>query len=195
MPHPDFTWPQHGDEPDAAHFAYHLGLSNLLDYVEDGLELQNVDYGGLTFDVAEGKAYILKSSMDTASSDIATQTFSIVGTVVGYAGGTGFTLTDGDVNYVYLDANFGTDDSPQIVVNTTGNAPTDESLLIGRIDTANDTTTPTNREPDGVFNDLRANDRQEPPTYATRSDVPTDMRAGGFVWVEDEQRYYYEDGN
>jgi len=42
---------------------------------------------------------------------------------------------------------------------------------------------------------VRIDARLEPPTYATLSDVPTDMRQGAFAWVEDEQRYYFEDGN
>lgn len=36
--------------------------------------------------------------------------------------------------------------------------------------------------------------RLEPPTYVTLGDVPTDMRQGAFVFVEDEGRYYVEDG-
>ncbi|MXV62083.1 hypothetical protein GS429_08415 [Natronorubrum sp. JWXQ-INN-674] len=45
---------------------------------------------------------------------------------------------------------------------------------------------------------VRGEDEWEPPVYETLEDAEASadqMRQGGFVWVEEEQRYYYEDGN
>jgi len=133
------TFPQHGDEPDASFFSK---LVRLLGpgVIEYGLGFQNVDYAGLTFDVAGGTAYIVRSTMSTASSDIEPQkTIEGAVMVVQYPGTTDVALEDNAVNHVYLDANVANDDSATIAVNTTGNPPADAVLKIGEIDTAEET--------------------------------------------------------
>lgn len=139
MVDPDFTWPQHGDEPDASHFAYAYGaLARSAGYITDGLHFSNIDYAGTNVDVAQGRAVIQRDNMTTASSDIASQTFDNVGMVVGY-NGNNVGLTDGTVNHLYLDANVSTDDSPVVVTQTSATKPSNASLKIGEIDTSSDT--------------------------------------------------------
>ena len=144
---PDQVFPQHGDEPDAANFAQLLGQANISDYVESGFAF-TVDYGALTLDIGAGKAYIAAPTMDTASGDIdPPETRVDVAYVVETEARNGIALTDAAVNHIYLDANVGVDDSPKIVVKTDEVAPSDKSLKLGEVDTANDTSTETHRQP------------------------------------------------
>jgi len=132
----NLLFPQHGDEPDAALFAALAGTAPGPGYIEDGLEFTNVDYSGLSFDVARGKAFVVLATMQTASSDIDTKkTVDDAGEVVQFAGGTDYDLTDGAVNEVYLDARVGVDDSPQILVDPSSTAG---MLKLGEIDTGAD---------------------------------------------------------
>jgi len=134
-------FPQHGDEPDAALFAALAGTIPNPGYIESGFEFSNVDFGALTFDVARGKAFIVRTSMDTASDDIdPTKTLDDVAEVVQFDGQAGISLTDGQVNEIYVDGRADTDDSPQILVDP--GTPTDDMLKIGEIDTGADTTSP-----------------------------------------------------
>lgn len=86
------------------------------------------------------------------------------------------------MNHVYVDVDLTSDDTINITVNTTGTQPAQPSLKIAEVDTSADTKTEWNREP---YNH---------GSYATVSDVPR-LAEGNFVWVQDEGRYYYEDGN
>lgn len=133
----DLLFPQHGDEPDAAFFAALGGTIPNPGFIESGLEFTNIDYANLTFDVARGKAYIVRDSMTTASSDVdPAKTLDDVIEVVQFEGTSGIDLTDGQVNEIYLDGRVDTDDSPQILVNP---SVTDDMLKIGEIDTSADT--------------------------------------------------------
>jgi len=187
----DHSFPQSGDPDDAANFAEHLGRSNITDYVEYGLELQNIDYGALTFDVSEGKAYLLG---DTATAASTGETRHRVDHVVHLDARAGLALTDGAVNHVFVDGNIGTNDSPAIVVNTTGAAPSDSSLKIGEIDTSADTATELNRAPEGTFEVATINETLTIPRYATKSDIPTDMPEGSIAYDEAEDMLHIEDG-
>lgn len=131
-------FPQHGDEPDAALFAALAGVLPNPGWIENGLEFTNVDFANLTFDVSRGKAYIVRSSMDTASSDIdPTKTLDDAIEVIQFEGTADVSLTDGQVNEVYLDGRADADDSPQVL---TDPSPTDDMLKIGEIDTSAETT-------------------------------------------------------
>lgn len=187
----DHSFPQSGDPDDAANFAEHLGRSNITDYVEYGLALQNIDYGALTFDVSEGKAYLLGDTETAASTG---ETRHRVDHVVHLDARAGLALTDGAVNHVFVDGNIGTNDSPAIVVNTTGAAPSDSSLKIGEIDTGADTATELNRNPSADFEAATIHERFTVPTYATLSDVPDDLPPGSQVFVESENQLYLENG-
>jgi len=133
-------FPQHGDEPDAALFAALGGTVPNPGFIESGFEFSNVDFTNLTFDVARGKAFIIRGSMTTASSDIdPAKTLDDVVEVVQFEGETGISLTDGQVNEIYLDGRADSDDSPQILVDP---SVEDDMLKIGEIDTSADTTSP-----------------------------------------------------
>lgn len=141
----DHLFPQHGDEPDAANWAQLAGHDIGEAYVKSGFDF-DVDWTTPEFDVTSGSAKVYADSMTTAHPDIDPQeTRSNVGYVVEAEARTGLALADNDVNYVFVDPNRGTDDSPQIEVNTDGSKPTEESLLIGEIDTTNDTVQKKNR--------------------------------------------------
>jgi len=187
----DHSFPQSGDPDDAANFAEHLGRSNITDYVEYGLALQNIDYGALTFDVSEGKAFLLGETATAASTG---ETRHRVDHVVHLDARAGLELTDGAVNHVFVDGNVDTDDSPTIEVNTTGDAPSDSSLKIGEIDTGADTATELNRAPEGTFEVVTINGTLTIPRYATKSDIPTDMPEGSIAYDEGEDMLYIEDG-
>jgi hypothetical protein len=187
----DHSFPQSGDPDDAANFAEHLGRTNITDYVEYGLALQNIDYAALTFDVSEGKCFLLGDTETAASTG---ETRHRVDHVVHLDARAGLALTDGAVNHVFVDGNVGTNDSPTIVVNTTGAAPSDSSLKIGEIDTSADTATELNRDPSGDFEAASITDQFTVPRYASKADIPNDMPPGSIAYAEDEDVLYLEDG-
>lgn len=180
------TFPQHGDEPDASFFSK---LVRLLGpgVIEHGLGFQNVDYANLTFDVDGGVAYIIRSTMSTASSDIEPQkTIEGAVMVVQYPGAADLALEANATNHVYLDANVANDDSPRIAVNTTGNPPADAVLKIGEIDTADETAS------DQWF--LVANDGTLTfPTEAAADAGATQLRSGTVVFARSNGNHYYVD--
>lgn len=150
----DHVFPQNNDNDDAANFGQHLGRDNISDYVEEGMGF-TVDYGVPELTVGAGKAYILTSAQ-TAVSTQETRSYGVDYNVE--MSSKTVSLTDNDVNYVYLEADPSNDDSPGITVNTTGIAPNDASILIGEVDTGSDTYLEHNREPDAAFESLTATD-------------------------------------
>jgi hypothetical protein len=79
-------------------------------------------------------------------------------TFVVYAPQTTLSLTDSDVNYIYLSLDLTTTgDDAQYVVNTTDTAPSGPSLKVGNVDCSNDTTSSFNTNPDGNFKSLTVN--------------------------------------
>jgi len=64
----DHTFPQNDDPNDAENFGEWGGRQNISDYVEYGLNFQNVDYGNLVFDVTEGKCYTLAPDAAAATT-------------------------------------------------------------------------------------------------------------------------------
>lgn len=148
------TFPQSGDTDDAANFAQHLGRENISHYVEEGMGF-TVDYSAPQVTVADGKANVL---VDTVDASLAAETlhFGADHTVE-------FTeltesLVDNDFNYVWLDAQLDTDDSPALAHNTTGTPPTSDSLLIGTVDTVNNEHSLSNRDPTARFQALAHQD-------------------------------------
>ena len=146
----DHTFPQNDDPNDAENFGEWGGRQNISDYVEYGLNFQNIDYGNLVFDVTEGKCYTLAPDATAATTGELRHRIDY-GIHLDARGGK--TLTDNDINHVWVKPNVGTDDAPEIVVNTTGTAPTDASLKIGELDTNNNTATELNRRPDVKLGD------------------------------------------
>lgn len=134
-----FTFPQSGDADDAEHFGSMIGQANLSDYVEEGFTF-TPDYTAPSVDVSTGKAYISTAS-ETASST--GDTILNVNHVVQAPAQT-VSLADSTTNYVYLEANLGSNDSPTI--NAYTSTQTGTVLLLGTVDTTNDTYTVDNRE-------------------------------------------------
>lgn len=135
----DNSFPQHGDEPDAANFAQAHGAATLNSYIVSGLDLTNPDYTVPTIDVTSGVAVLQRGTYNTASPDIdPSETRSEAAITVEKDAVSGKSLTDGALNHVYLDPNLGSSDSPQIKTNTTGTPPNSESLKIGEVDTSTD---------------------------------------------------------
>jgi len=125
-----------------------FGRDNISDYVQNGLSL-TVDYSVPEVDIMAGKAFILAGNQEvTALPDPRT----------------GLSLTDNATNHIYLaydpnDASItepATEDPIRYEVNTSGSAPTDPSLLVATVDTSNDTATEENRDPDGSFGSVEA---------------------------------------
>lgn len=133
----DHVFYQHGDEPDAANFAQAYGLTTLTNYIVDGFSF-TVNTNGPTLDVESGHAVIQRASMTTATPNIdPAETREQTAHPVEADSRSALSLTDNTVNHVYLDVNVGSDDSPDIVTNTTGSEPTGESIKLGEVDTNN----------------------------------------------------------
>lgn len=117
------------------HIQEWIGRANLGDYVEDGLTF-TADFTNVVLDISNGKAHILENSGHgqdiTALPDARTD----------------LALTDSATNYVFLAVNTANNDDIYYHIDTDKTAPSDPSLFIGTVDTANNTTTETNRFPD-----------------------------------------------
>lgn len=130
------VFPQHGDEPDAAFLATLAGDTRAPGALVNGFAF-TVDYGTPALDVTAGKAFVTRSSMTTASSDVdPAESVDDAREAVQYPGETGVGLTDGVTNEIYLHAQFGTDDSPTVVANPS--AMEDDMLKLGEVDTTGD---------------------------------------------------------
>lgn len=134
------VFPQSGDPNYAENFAQLIGQSDLSNFVEYGLNF-TVDYAAPSVEVSEGVCFVYSSTGSTSGGD------SLSGqNYVTQLASTTVSLTDGDVNHIYVNPNVGTDDSPSIeAVLSEGNAPS-TSVKIGEVDTTNDTSTEVNRE-------------------------------------------------
>jgi len=119
-----------GDNADGANFTSAYEAIGNSDFVVRGLSLSNVSGG--TFDLSAGKAVVSDDTADAAqSNETRDQRVAYVSEV---APRTGLSYTTGSLNYVYLNLLLDTDDSLEIVVNTTGTAPNDPALKIAEID-------------------------------------------------------------
>lgn len=148
------VFPQNGDFDDGENFAHLKGQSNLLDYVETGMDF-TYNAGGPSVDIAAGKAYIEVSSGTGAQSG---KTFTRLGYVVEKNATNAVPLTNNDVNYIWLEANEGTDDAAAYEVTLADTPPSDGSVKIGEIDTTNDTVTELNRGQSPVYTNADVED-------------------------------------
>jgi hypothetical protein len=133
----EVTFPQHGDLPDAAFWAF-LGGTPATSCIVSGLGL-TPDYATPDVEVGGGKAIIDRGTMDTAHPNIDPPESLEDSVAVAQVDSQTVALDDGATNHLFLQANVASDDSPQVVANTTGDAPSDASVKIGEVDTANDT--------------------------------------------------------
>lgn len=146
---------QTGDYLDEPNLGEWLGRTNIADYGERGLGFTVSDWTSPALDIGAGKAHILTNNQDiTALPDART----------------GLALTDGDTNYVFVAVDTSLDDEIYYEINTTNSAPADTNLYLGTVDTANDTTTEENRDPEGR---LRALTVTGQTTFQDRVDIDT----------------------
>lgn len=137
------TFPENGDNDDAENFGQMIGHDILSDVVITGMGF-TVNYTTPDVTIGTGVATIRLSS-DTAAST--GETRLNVTRVVQLPQDT-LTLVDGDVNHIYVEPQFGTDDNAIFASYTnTGNAGAN-ALKIGEVDTTADTLTQLNREVD-----------------------------------------------
>jgi len=172
------TFPQTGDFSDGENFANLMGQTPLLDYVETGMNFQNIDYNALTFDISSGKAYVSLPDGVTANTG---ETRTILGYVIETDAVTGLSLTDNTINYVFVEGNAGTNDSPAFAVNTTDTPPTDDAFKIGEIDTNNN-----------VSSDLN---RTHPMERLVQSATPSHDRTGTLWYKDSNGLVYFDDGS
>lgn len=132
--YPDYE----GDPNDAANFGSLVGAVRPISVIVRGLTFSNVDYTNLTFDVDAGKFYVVGDGITAGTSNTKRDE---VGFVNGYSGNTGFGLTGGDINHVFISFDPATNDSPSVTVNTTGTKPDDPNVKIGEINTTEDSNT------------------------------------------------------
>jgi len=179
----DFVFPEDsgtgatgGDNADAANFATLAYATGIADKVVEGLTF-TVDYTVPEVTVSAGLAVVTDTSAqeaqtaETRDQGVAYAVISSQKTV---------SLTDGVLNNMYLGVDLSTDDD--VLIANADTAEMEASIKIGEIDTSADTKELWNRV------------RTPVSVYASESDVPR-LDEGQFVWVQDDERYYYEDGN
>lgn len=132
----ELTFPQPGDLPDAAYFAFATGRGR--SGIISGLTLA-AEFSIPEVTVDPGKAVIDRGDMTTVHPNInPPDTVSDAVAVVEIESQT-VGLNPDALNHIFLDANTDQDDSGVVVSNTTGSKPTPESVKIGEVDTATDT--------------------------------------------------------
>jgi len=179
----DFVFPEDagtgatgGDNADAANFATLAYATGFKDIVVARLGLSNTTYGTDT-DVDAGLLVVTDGSAQEAQTS-ETRDQGVAYSVI-VAARTGISLSASGVDELFVNVDLSTDDTISVVTSTPASQP---YLKIAEVDNDNNTTT--------LFNRVR----ETTQTYASLSDVPN-VPEGQSVWVQDDERYYYEDGN
>jgi len=177
----ELTFPQHGDLPDASYWAFAAGTPPT-SCIVSGLAL-TPDYAVPDVDVAGGKAVINRGEMDTADPRIDPPESLQDSVAVVQVESQTVALDDGATNHLWLQANVASDDSPQVVANTTGTAPTTASVKIGEVDTAADTASGQWRlvAPDGTLTF---------PSKTAASAATGELADGTVVYDRDGDEHY-----
>lgn len=151
----DYVNIQSGDLDDAAAVTVLVGQGNLADHVEYGLDVTpDFAVAPPTFSLSEGKVYIL---VDTQYAPGVLHDKHRCLLTAHYDARTGISLPHAGDNYVWARLNMAAaDDSPQIDVTDTATAPTDDSLHIATVNTTTQAVEQVNREPDGNFGGITA---------------------------------------
>jgi hypothetical protein len=189
---------------DAANLLAHAHNPNAVDYQVAGFGL-TPDYGVPEVAVASGMAKLTATDVDTLAHGDGVVTWP-EGTVTVLVESETLALTDGEVNEIFVDVNFASgdpDDVQLVAVDQAGSAPAAPALKVAEVDTANDTATSINEDPDAVVDaldagdvtatsvdvsgevsasEVSAGDRLDGPTYPDRNSVPD---KDGFYAVQD----------
>lgn len=167
----DYTTAQAGDTDDAANIGALSGHSNLSDYVANGLNFTNVDFTNKIFDLTGGEAFWL---LDSMMADRAGEERYNVLITSHYDPRTSVSFTGGEVNHIYARPNLGVDDAPKIDVIQNESNAADEAFKIGTVDDTQDIAVEVNRNPDGIYNELEADDVVIKETLTAYGVVGTD---------------------
>lgn len=155
----DYVSVQPSDAGDAAAVGALSAHPNVADYVRSGLDIQNPDFSGGTFALSAGEAFWLADEAQATTEG--TMRYGVLLTAH-YDARTGQNFDTTAQNYVWARCNGvwpGTpDDAPKIDVTQSDTAPSQDSFLIATIDGPNQTVTHHNRDPDGVFEKLEADE-------------------------------------
>jgi len=121
-----------GDADDAENVDAMFGHPALADYVHPDEQFTiTPDLANDALDISAGKAYIGVTSLQTSGGDERRRLM----VAVEKDPEADVAIANVDArNYLFLDAQLGVGDSPQWVVNDTGAAPSDESLLVATVD-------------------------------------------------------------
>jgi len=153
FPEDSGTGAAEGDYDDAANFASLAQAIGLTDYVVQGLNF-TLNAGTPSLDISKGKAVVTQSQ---ATSSQSAETRDGVAFVAEMDARTGLSLTDGDVNHVFLSVDLSSDDTINVVINTTDSAPAEPYVKLGTVDTSADTTTELNKGTPIEADTLRGN--------------------------------------
>lgn len=147
-----------GDYDEAANFASLADAVGLTDYVVEGLNF-TLNASTPSLDVSQGKAVVSQASTTGAKSGDTRD--NGVAFVAELDARSGLSLTDSDINHVFLSVDLSSPDTINIIINTTNSAPADPYVKLGTVDTTNDTTTELNRLIPIALADLQSKDHSE----------------------------------
>jgi hypothetical protein len=190
----DNVFPQAGDNDFAENFATWLGRGNVTDFVETGMTI-TPDYANDKIDISEGKAFVVIDEKTISSNS---ETRLVLDYAVTTEAVSNLSVNASTTNYVYLDGNVGSNDSPIFQVTDGPGSPEDDWLLIGTVDTDNDTTDELNRNPDADFDVLTARDALEIPTYSDPANAEASESSVIYIdgnGAEGQGIYVYDGGS
>jgi hypothetical protein len=128
----DISFPQTGDLPDFAHFGTLRGTGT--SGIINGLEF-TADFSVPELTVAEGKALINRPQAQTTHPQISPPETVTDAAIVVEMDQKTVSLTDSELNHIFIQANVSTDDAPQPKANITNSEPSPASVKIGEVDT------------------------------------------------------------
>lgn len=188
----DHTFYQHGDEPDAANFAQAFGIAVRTSYLLSGFEF-TVDLGELELDVNAGIAAVWRGDFETSSTNIdPIETRAGAAHPIEKEAVDAIALEEDAVNHVFLDADVDTSSNPTLVVNTTGDEPSDESVKLGEVDTHESNST------DAISDQWRLvleDATLSFPDYDAAEKVAADLHDGTNIHLRDPRESYRIEGS
>lgn len=180
----DFTFPQGGDNDYSENFGTWLARSNITDYVEEGMDVTITDPSAPEAEITAGRAFVSGTDInftETAAGDDRMTVDIVVikpqETITSTDG-----LTDSDVNHIYLNPNFGTNDSAVYNVYTDESNAAVEAIKIAEVDLVNDTVTLTNQNPDTEFGNANFTVNLGIPIYSDTSNAQTGE--GNLIYID-----------
>jgi hypothetical protein len=181
----DYTLIQSGDA-DAAENVGALAGTTPVNHIVDGLALLNYDPTAPSVNVGAGKtAHVLETATAEWTEDDGSQQSEPRDQVqvVAHLDSQTVGLDDGAVNHLFVGPNWSTDDAPQLVANTTGDAPATAAVKIGEVDTATDTTSEQWRL-------IAADGTLTFPDKAAASSAASDLPNGTAVYGRSEEIHW-----